>query len=182
MNIWSGPRCRATTGRVCGPRKTMRACVDWSSDTRTAEPSRNQLRLQLAVAGKRLRCSLSDGTSTRRTRKPRTHASNVVRGSNLRQKAALSDFDVAIVLSTCCVISDYGPSSRTWGDDVSSVHQLNSPGNGHHADPRGCTIDVAREPYGAQQGCGSRLFGRNRPAREHDRTRAVFHIYYDVQW
>src|SRR5262249_9441848 len=32
------------------------------------------------------------------------------------------------------------------GVPMSSLHQLNSPGNGHHADPRGCTVGVGREP------------------------------------
>src|SRR5215472_6434924 len=111
----------------------MRACIDCSSHTRTAEPLRNQLRLQLAVAGKRLRCSLSAVPSTRRTTKPRTHASNAARGSNLRQDAALPSalsrrFDVVIVLSVCCVISDYRlMGTEQWGADVSSLHQLDSP-------------------------------------------------------
>lgn len=97
MNKWSGPLCRATTGRVCGPRKTIRAWVDWSSHTRTAEPSRNQLRLQLALAGKQLRCSLSAAPSTRRTTKPRTHASNVARASNLRSDESLTKRNKAVV-------------------------------------------------------------------------------------
>src|SRR5215472_16511561 len=120
----------------------MRACVDCSSHTRTAEPSRNQLRLQLAVAGKRLRCSLSAAPSTRRATKPRTHASNSTLGSNLRQDAAVLSalwrrIDVAIVLSVRCVMSDcLLVIIQQWGADVSSLHQLDSPGNCHHADPR----------------------------------------------
>src|SRR5262249_6564619 len=181
-------RCRTTTGRVCGPRNTMRACVACSSHTRTAEPSRNQLRLQLAVAGKRLRCSLFAAPSTRRTTKPRTHAFSAARGPNLRQDAALPRalwrlFDVAIVLSACRVMSDYGLIvTEQWGADVSSLHQLHCPGNSHHAHPGGSAIDVGRELYGAQQSGGSRLSGRNRPARKHGRTRAVFHIHYNLQW
>src|SRR5215468_6909727 len=99
----------------------MRARTDCSSHMRTAEPSRNQLRLQLAVAGKWLRYSLCAGTFTWRTTMPRTHASNAACGANLRQDAALPSalwrrFDVAIVLSVCCVISDYGlVVTEQWG-------------------------------------------------------------------
>jgi hypothetical protein len=38
----------------------------------SADPARNPLKLQLVVAGKRLKCSLSIVVSKRRTTKPRT--------------------------------------------------------------------------------------------------------------
>jgi hypothetical protein len=75
--------------------------------------------LQLAVAGKRLRCSLSAVSCTRRTMKPRTHAFNEARGSNLRQVWRRSD--VAIVLSVCCVMADHDSSSPNQGVLMSPV-------------------------------------------------------------